>query len=335
MRLLFEISMEHKDLPLAEICSCLKSVDIEYDVIDNVSSYVLIDSNVDLRDIINVSSRLSMTHFVDEFLFSCKASIRELEKTVVDFGLNKKGSLAVKYKNRSNNVDSRGIVEVLADFYTKGREVNLNDPDVEIRALITDDNVNVGLKIFEVDRTQFEDRRAHHRPFFSPISLHPKIARVLVNLSEIRPGDVLLDPFCGTGGILLEAGLMNIRIIGSDIEKKMIDGSRKTLEYYKINDYELICSDVGDICKDISDVDAVVTDFPYGKAASTRGENIKDLYNRAFMSISKVLKKGGRAVVGLSDEDIVSIGEKYLSLIDIYSYKVHKSLTRYFAVYKY
>jgi tRNA G10 N-methylase Trm11 len=59
-----------------------------------------------------------------------------------------------------------------------------------------------------------------------------------------------------------------------------------------------------------------------------------ELYLRAFQSMSKLLKKGGRVVVGLSNKDFISLGEKYFSLIEKHVFKVHKSLIRYFVVYE-
>ena len=92
----------------------------------------------------------------------------------------------------------------------------------------------------------------------------------------------MLDPFCGTGGILLEAGLIGIHIIGSDIEQKMIDGCQKNLEFYHLKNFQLFCADIGDISQYVSSVDAIVTDFPYARATTTKGEQLTKLYNRAF-----------------------------------------------------
>jgi tRNA G10 N-methylase Trm11 len=58
------------------------------------------------------------------------------------------------------------------------------------------------------------------------------------------------------------------------------------------------------------------------------------LYERAFASIASLLKKSGKAVVGLSDKSMVYLGEKYLSLVEIHEFRVHRSLTRYFVVYQ-
>jgi len=145
---------------------------------------------------------------------------------------------------------------------------------------------------------------------------------------------VLLDPFCGTGGILIEAGLIGIRVIGSDIEDKMVKGCRENLDFYNIKNYELFSSDIGNITDHISKVDAVVTDLPYGKSTTTKGEDIYKLYERSFKSISHVLRKGGRAVIGLSNKDMLSLGDQYFSLIEKHDFRAHSSLTRFFAVYK-
>jgi len=334
MKLLFELSREHKTLPKDEVLSCLKAEDIYYNIIDSNENVLIIESNTNNSKIVRLAERLSFTFYIDELIFSCSNSIDEIKKYAEANSIEKKGSIAITYKKRSINADSQQIVRVLAETYTKGRSVDLKNPDLEVRVLITDTNVYVGLKIAEVCRNKFEKRKVQYRPFFSPISLHPKLARALVNLASIKKDETLLDPFCGTGGILIEAGLIGARVIGSDIEEKMIDGCKKTLDFYKIKNYELFCSDVGEINKYVSDVDAVVTDLPYGKSTTTKGEDLKGLYNRAFENISKVLKENGMAVVGLSNKDMIPIGEKYFSLIKKHEVIVHRSLIRYFVVYE-
>jgi tRNA (guanine10-N2)-dimethyltransferase len=145
---------------------------------------------------------------------------------------------------------------------------------------------------------------------------------------------VLFDPFCGTGGILLEAGLIGAHIIGGDIEQKMIDGCKKTFEFYKMKKYRLQCCDIGEIHRYASSVDAVVTDFPYGRSTTTKGERLSTLYDRAFASISSLLKENGRAVIGVSNKEMIATGENHLLLLEVHAFRVHRSLTRYFVVYQ-
>jgi len=334
MLILFELSKEHKTLPKSEILSCLNAENIRYSIVNSNEDVLIIKTDTSDSKIKQLQHRLSFTFYINEILFSCSDDPNDIKNCSKNKPIKKEGSIAIKYKNRSKNPDSQTTIDAVQDIYTKNRKVNLTNPDITIRILITDDLVYVGSLISTIDRSQFEKRKVQFRPFFSPISLHPKIARALVNLSCIKKNKTLLDPFCGTGGILLEAGLIGAKVIGSDIENKMIDGCRKTLDFYKIQNYELFCLDIGDISKHIPMVDAVVTDMPYGKSTTTKGEKINQLYERAFKSISEVLKKDGRAVIGLSNKDMISLGEKYFSLVEIHGFRVHRSLTRYFAVYQ-
>lgn len=61
--------------------------------------------------------------------------------------------------------------------------------------------------------------------------LPPKLAQIMLNLSGARPGDVVLDPFCGTGVVLQEAALLGCKTYGTDLSQKMIDYSRENLKW--------------------------------------------------------------------------------------------------------
>jgi len=181
-------------------------------------------------------------------------------------------------------------------------------------------------KVWEIDNKGFAIRAPQQRPFFLPISLHPKIARAMVNLAEVRKGMVVLDPFCGTAGILIEAGLCGAKIFGNDISKKIVSGAEKNLLTYGISDFKLFCCDVGELPKRLCSVDAIVTDPPYGRSTSTRREARERLYFRAFESFARLLEPGKKVVIILPykpEEDFPGF-----VLREHYPIYVHKSLTR-------
>jgi tRNA G10 N-methylase Trm11 len=60
--------------------------------------------------------------------------------------------------------------------------------------------------------------------------LPPKLAQIMINLAGIEKGRVL-DPFCGTGVILQEAGLMKYSVYGTDLSEKMVRFSKENLEW--------------------------------------------------------------------------------------------------------
>lgn len=62
--------------------------------------------------------------------------------------------------------------------------------------------------------------------------LPPKLAQIIINLAtgSAKRG-VLLDPFCGTGVVLLESALMGFSPYGSDYEPRMVDYSKENLTW--------------------------------------------------------------------------------------------------------
>jgi 23S rRNA G2445 N2-methylase RlmL len=61
-----------------------------------------------------------------------------------------------------------------------------------------------------------------------PGSLHPPVAAAMTRLADIRPGHVVLDPFCGAGTMLLEAAEAYIaaRFIGIDRSDAALEAAR-------------------------------------------------------------------------------------------------------------
>ena len=62
--------------------------------------------------------------------------------------------------------------------------------------------------------------------------LPPKLAQILINLCGPLPeGARILDPFCGTGVVLQEAAIMGYIPYGTDLSERMIDFSKKNLNW--------------------------------------------------------------------------------------------------------
>ena len=65
--------------------------------------------------------------------------------------------------------------------------------------------------------------------------LPPKLAQIMINLAKPQPGATILDPFCGTGVVLMEAALQGFDIEGSDLEQRMIDYTAANLAWLSQN----------------------------------------------------------------------------------------------------
>jgi tRNA G10 N-methylase Trm11 len=68
--------------------------------------------------------------------------------------------------------------------------------------------------------------------------LPPKLAQIMVNLANPQNGTTILDPFCGTGVVLQEALLMGYQVLGTDLEPRMIEYTKKNLDWLSAN-YQL------------------------------------------------------------------------------------------------
>lgn len=64
---------------------------------------------------------------------------------------------------------------------------------------------------------QHDSERLTHYLFRYPAKFHPPVARSLIETFS-RPGDLILDPFCGSGTLLVEALPLRRRIIGLDLD---------------------------------------------------------------------------------------------------------------------
>lgn len=66
--------------------------------------------------------------------------------------------------------------------------------------------------------------------------LPPKLAQIMLNLGLAdteSAGRRVLDPFCGTGVVLQEAGLMGCEVYGTDINERMIDYTHDNLQWLR------------------------------------------------------------------------------------------------------
>ena len=82
--------------------------------------------------------------------------------------------------------------------------------------------------------------------------LPPKLAQILINLCGALPeGATILDPFCGTGVVLQEALLMGYRAYGTDVSERMVEYSRKNLEWLIANSERLFSGHFGGCCREL------------------------------------------------------------------------------------
>ncbi|MCL4307684.1 MAG: methyltransferase domain-containing protein [Candidatus Thermoplasmatota archaeon] len=189
----------------------------------------------------------------------------------------------------------------------------------------------VSIETFSGNSGQFENRRAPRRPFFSPISMHPRIARFLVNVSNAPRNGTILDPFCGTGGILMEAGSTGRHVVGIDMSLQMTAGAKLNLKYFGIRDFRIITGNFLEV--EIPDnIDSVVTDLPYGRNSPMHRQDILELYRKSMEKFGQILKRGSRCVIAVSDLQMLPRALPYFKILKVIDNRIHKSLTRHYII---
>lgn len=209
-----------------------------------------------------------------------------------------------------------------------GARVDVRSPDAEVRLLLCQ-RAHAGLVAGRVDRRAMDARAGNRRPFDLPVSIHPKYARAMVNMARAPLGGRVVDPFCGTGGVLIEAALLGYRAAGGDLDQRMVEGSRRNLAHQGVR-AELAMCDVSDFPDRLpGQVDAIVTDPPYGKSTWTDGEAVPELLGRFYRTAARALRPGSRLVVCLPDPSQAPTGGQGFKLVSVHALRVHRSLTRH------
>lgn len=226
--------------------------------------------------------------------------------------------LAIKKDLKNLNIPSRMVTSresVLSSVIVEQNK--LIDNGVELCLIIDKNRVFLG-KTLVVQPFKDLSKRDFGRPNRDDYSgmIPPKLAQIMINLARRNDVDFknkkILDPFCGSGTILMEAYLMGFKnIIGSDLSEKAILDSQKNIDWIidlskdkEEKNIQIFQSDVLEINKKIeeSSIDFIVCEPYLGPQRGYRdfSEVIKELnnfYSNTLKVLHQVLKVDGYVVM--------------------------------------
>lgn len=292
--------------------------------------------------------RLAYTHRASRIVAKSDASVDDatiaLDATNLDIPDDATVAVRARDVRKTTGVDTQRAERALGRIlFERDFTIDLDDPDYELRACFSDDTCHLGWLVAESIR-DFGDRKPTDRPFFQPGSMDPLLARALVNLARVDPGnpddpestgDRLLDPMCGTGGVLIEAGLVGATPVGTDAQPKMVRGSRENLDHFLGADepgFHVARADATRHPLRDDAVAAVVFDAPYGRQSKIETHRLEDLVEGALTEARRVTTDAGRAVV-VADRDWRDVAEAAGWVVeDRFIRRVHRSLDRHVLV---
>ncbi|MEM3584075.1 MAG: methyltransferase domain-containing protein [Nitrososphaerales archaeon] len=314
-------------MPQAELRAIIETYDnkASFEIVNE--RVIIVDGTFDLNIVLKRSAYINAGAHLLTY-----SKLKDAERTINAIAFNEFMDDSVSFSASVFNLSNQhlsGKIEAIIGSAVKRRlpnaKVSLKNPNKMIVGIIFDDNFLLGFTDYINEKRGWGLRRPRARPFFHPSALYPKFARGLVNLSRVKEGELLLDPFCGTGSILIEASIIGINTIGIDISMKMCKGAMNNLKHYMLDSLGILNSDA--LKLPIEKVDAIVTDVPYGRCASSRGINTLNLLEDFILKANSIIPKGRYCVlvhpntIKLSNLDGFELKERH----EVY---VHKNLTR-------
>nr|WP_254282250.1 TIGR01177 family methyltransferase [Haloarcula salina] len=297
---------------------------------------------------------LAFTHRACDLVGTTAPDLESAEALLDAATIDRAGSVAVRAVDvrASTGTDTQRAERTLGGVLTdRGFDVDLETPDHVLYAYFSDPDGDeeggtgeacCALGWLDAESVRdFGERQPTDRPFFQPGSMDPLEARALVNVAGARPGATVLDPMCGTGGLLLEAGLVGARAVGGDAQEKMVRGTRENLRYALDGDghpdraaypepgaWDVFRADAASLPVGEDGVDAVVFDAPYGRQSRIEGD-LDPLVSGALGDANRVASR----CVLVADRDWRDAATDAGWTVDGYfRRRVHRSLVRHIHV---
>jgi len=341
-KLFFLLSGEHPTLPFSELKSILEAEGHKYRILERLTQVLRVGANVDSVE--SVKSRSAMTRVCCLELFSCDAVLAEILENMRSASLEgfiEQGeSFAARVRRIKGATPHLIGIELerklgkLVLNKVKESKVNLTAPQKVFFGILTDNRFFFGLKIAEISPKPFVERRLRKRPFFHPTAMPAKLARCMVNLARPKVGDLVVDPFCGTASILVEASLIGCRVVGFDVQSRMVRGGLQNLLHYGVKPQGIAVADARHL--PVAKVDCVVTDPPYGRSATTLGWSTRRIVEDFLSAVEDMLPRGNRiCMASPKSVEIGKIGEELgFKHVESHFIYVHRSLTREIAIFE-
>lgn len=177
-------------------------------------------------------------------------------------------------------------------------------------------------KITQKSNYEEIEKRDMEKPIIrASLSISPRLAKIMINLSEIKRREKILDAFCGVGVILQEALLQGIQAVGIDKDGLAINGARENMAWFKFDpkDYTLINNDSSNAT--IGDVDAMASEPDLGmvlKKVPTTNKAKETLrqFENLMINVINNLKRKIRGRIVFSSPLIRTINERKFCDID-------------------
>jgi len=330
---MIELSGENLPLARCEVMSCMEALGCPGSIVHSQGKVLVIDSKAKAGDLVR---RLGLARGIYRVLGEGEGTVYGIKRLVRDADIPPGRTRVTALRSSREGVGpslAQDLAGAVGATLSRSNPIDLKNPELTLTVAVGRPTA-LGVQLGEVDRLGMRSRMVKHRPFFSPVSIEPKYARALINLSRCPDDGRLLDPFAGTGGIPMEAGIMGMGSAGADLQQEMVEGARMNLDHFKVSGCQMYQGDFQDVWESQGPFHTVATDPPYGRSSTGGGEDILTLYERFFNVAADHLPPGRfMSTIMPSNMEAEPWPDRF-QLIDDHSLRVHRSLKRRFLSFK-
>ena len=293
------------------------------------SGRVFLDVKNSLDETIDLAKKLLKGIYVAEriILILNKLSVEDINagrsKNLISPFLSKlltyRNFLAVRAEEANCSISSQEIASKIGEAWDL---ISLDDPDLVIQAICDNNIVYIG-----IDLTGFRTlHRRFYRKYIHPSMLNPIIANAMLDLVEVKSGDSILDPMCGSGTILIECKLRfpDTKCRGFDINPQHVHGALLNARAAGV-DVEIEAMDICSLKNFLEPrtIDAIITNPPYGIRERAVGKSLENVYECLFKISQTLLKNKGKLCLITPRKQLIKRISKIYSNI----FKLAKKIT--------
>jgi tRNA (guanine6-N2)-methyltransferase len=191
----------------------------------------------------------------------------------------------------------QAVVDALRKALPKGMRQVDDDADVEIWLWLHGSEALIGVRLSDATMRHRTYKHAHLRA-----SLRPTVAAAMAWLAQPQPADVVLDPMCGAGTLVIERARLAplARATGGDLDPAAVALAEQNARAAGIR-ADWHTWDARDLPLDDASVTALLCNLPFGKQIGSLTTNVA-LYSALAREFRRVVAPAGRLVTLTSDD---------------------------------
>ncbi len=145
-------------------------------------------------------------------------------------------------------------------------------------------------------------RQRTYRAASLPASLKPAVAHALARLAKPEGGGLLVDPACGSGTVLAEAGSAGLTVLGGDVARSAVRAAQRNLRAAGMTG-SIARWDARRLPLAAGAAGGLACNLPWGRQQAVG--DLADLYRRVLGEAARVVKSGGRIALLTSERELL------------------------------